>query len=690
MKLRSVYEFLAGLKLGTPTITDIVTTLGNPGADTKLATEKAIRAGFEPRFTAINRYGFVSPNQTGLAFDGTDTLSLSDLSGGTGWLYMRSGILYTVVGTKGVTVSTPIADGVHYFFIDGVTGDIDRATSPWTLQDTKVPVAALLWKSACTPQYWLADERHTCLIDRMMHYYEHTVAGTQYLSGGAASGHAVAPSTPADADNVFALSTAYILDEDRSHTLTGFSKPNGTANAYVNFYRDSATTYAWARSPVPYKYTGAGYIEYDSNGTMTAASPNKYVNTFLLLTNFAGDGRFFMIPGRAQFDSLAAAQAESPKDFAWTGFPIAECIFLTHFTWETKSNYVTKGLCRLAAEPKAIKLNTVQAVISATLNHGSLAGLTNDDHPHYTRKDTLTEQGDLYYASAAATPAALAHGSAGDLLQSGGHGANPSWLSGATYAVAAKGVTNGDSHDHNGGDGAQIAYSTLSGLPTLFPVGMVTPYAGRAAPTGWLICDGSAVSRSTYADLFAAIAPSKGTFTVTIASPAVLSLSAHGLVVGDAFYITTTGALPTGMAANTLYYVITAGYGTNSFEFSATRGGTAVNTSGTQSGTHTLVFCPYGLGNGSTTFNVPDLLGRVPVGAGAGSGLTDRTALGVKSGEEGTTLTLSTMPSNLYFHTNQGGGSNNYASGGAVMQYGGGQAHNTMPPYLVLAYIIKH
>ncbi len=35
------------------------------------------------------------------------------------------------------------------------------------------------------------------------------------------------------------------------------------------------------------------------------------------------------------------------------------------------------------------------------------------------------------------------------------------------YAPIAKGVTNGDSHDHSGGDGAQIAYSTLSGLPTL-------------------------------------------------------------------------------------------------------------------------------------------------------------------------------------------------------------------------------
>jgi hypothetical protein len=37
----------------------------------------------------------------------------------------------------------------------------------------------------------------------------------------------------------------------------------------------------------------------------------------------------------------------------------------------------------------------------------------------------------------------------------------------ALFAPIAKGVTNGDSHDHVGGDGAQIAYSGLSGLPTL-------------------------------------------------------------------------------------------------------------------------------------------------------------------------------------------------------------------------------
>jgi microcystin-dependent protein len=37
------------------------------------------------------------------------------------------------------------------------------------------------------------------------------------------------------------------------------------------------------------------------------------------------------------------------------------------------------------------------------------------------------------------------------------------------------------------------------------PVGTVVAFAGQSAPTGWLLCDGSAVSRSTYANLFAVV-----------------------------------------------------------------------------------------------------------------------------------------------------------------------------------------
>jgi microcystin-dependent protein len=44
----------------------------------------------------------------------------------------------------------------------------------------------------------------------------------------------------------------------------------------------------------------------------------------------------------------------------------------------------------------------------------------------------------------------------------------------------------------------------------LLPPGVVSAYTGTAAPTGWLLCDGTAVSRSTYSALFAVIGESCG------------------------------------------------------------------------------------------------------------------------------------------------------------------------------------
>lgn len=75
--------------------------------------------------------------------------------------------------------------------------------------------------------------------------------------------------------------------------------------------------------------------------------------------------------------------------------------------------------------------------------------------------------------------------------------------------------------------------------------------------------------------------------TMTIATPCVITWTAHGRAIGDSFTLSTTGALPAGLTAGTVYYIITTGFGANSFQCSATLGGSAVNTSGTQSGTHT-------------------------------------------------------------------------------------------------------
>lgn len=161
--------------------------------------------------------------------------------------------------------------------------------------------------------------------------------------------------------------------------------------------------------------------------------------------------------------------------------------------------------------------------------------------------------------------------------------------------------------------------------------GVVVMYAGTTAPSGSLMCNGAAVSRTAYARLFAAI-------------------------------------------------------------------GTA-----------------YGAGDGSTTFNVPNLSGRVVVGVGAAGGL------GATGGAAEVALTEAQMPSHVHAGTTSWGGEHShdtytrtqrmeagtwydtpvYSGGNRTSTDGGhnhtfttdsrgsGQAHNNMQPYVVMNYIIK-
>ena len=156
-----------------------------------------------------------------------------------------------------------------------------------------------------------------------------------------------------------------------------------------------------------------------------------------------------------------------------------------------------------------------------------------------------------------------------------------------------------------------------------YQAGSISMYAGSTAPTGYLLCDGSAVSRTTYADLF-----------------------------------------------------------------------TAIGTT-------------YGTGDGSTTFNVPNVKGKVPVGRDSGD--TSFDTLGETGGVKSVTLTsaqsglpahshgFTTVKSNVmptsvtnlpsgYNSDNDGTGTaytnNNTASNAS-------SAHTNLQPYIVFNYIIK-
>lgn len=57
---------------------------------------------------------------------------------------------------------------------------------------------------------------------------------------------------------------------------------------------------------------------------------------------------------------------------------------------------------------------------------------------------------------------------------------------------------------------ASLESTLTANIATISPIGAIQAYAGSTAPTKWLICDGSAVSRTTYSLLFNAIGTTFG------------------------------------------------------------------------------------------------------------------------------------------------------------------------------------
>lgn len=178
-----------------------------------------------------------------------------------------------------------------------------------------------------------------------------------------------------------------------------------------------------------------------------------------------------------------------------------------------------------------------------------------------------------------------------------------------------------------------------AGEISLSEVGAVTLWPCDTPPESWLICDGSDVSRTEYANLFGKLCRSKGNAAVSIASPAVVTLPGHGLSEGDRVFLNTSGALPSGLYDNTQYYVKQTSADT--FSLSLTPGGDAIIASGSQSGSHTVFTCPWGISD-AATFRLPDLKGRAPVGKSAGAAEFD--SIGESGGEIEHTLAAGEMP----------------------------------------------
>lgn len=235
--------------------------------------------------------------------------------------------------------------------------------------------------------------------------------------------------------------------------------------------------------------------------------------------------------------------------------------------------------------------------------------------------------------------------------------------------------------------------------PASLPSGIVLMHAGSSAPSGWLLCDGSAVSRSDYANLFAVIGVSygAGNGTTTFNLPDLRGRFPVGRAASGTFAtLGSTGGAET--VALTAAQSGTAAH-THAATGAATAAGGHAHSGGTSSGGgHGHSASTGGSGSHSHSVNQSYIMSLNTGTAGNGGGTTivnsgnasspstngggDHThSVSVSSGGDHS-HSFGTSTDGFHGHSVSISISNAAASNAA-------EAHQNLPPYLVVNCIIK-
>lgn len=223
----------------------------------------------------------------------------------------------------------------------------------------------------------------------------------------------------------------------------------------------------------------------------------------------------------------------------------------------------------------------------------------------------------------------------------------------------------------------QIDHTYNTAYP-IIPVGTIIDYAGFIQPEHYYYCDGRAINRVRDYLLFNALTTKE---TVTLTS-GVNTFT----VVTNADYHIGMAIEATGIPAATTISNIS---------------GTTITMSAnaTATGPASVTFFAWGPGDGTTTFNVPNLEGIVTAGSN-GSLFANNNGVGLGGGEATHVLTIPEMPAHTHHTFSTAGGGVNENAGaanrnspndvGTSSATGGNAAHNNVQPTALVKKCIRY
>jgi hypothetical protein len=339
--------------------------------------------------------GFPTRTDSTISFDaGNRRFSIAPVA--TSYDVWCKGVRYVKSTTE--TVDIPNTSGLYYIYFSS-TGVLSYKTSYFTW-DSDTPIAYVYWNATDGAAYFFADERHGVVLDWQTHEYLHRTRGAAIASGFGALGYTVVGDGSADSHAQISIADGTFFDEDLQVDVTHSSSPaansweqilNGPAQIPV-FYRSGSVWKKATATQFPLR-VGTALATYNLNTAGTWSTPdigsNKFGISWVVATNNL-DSPILALLGQGEYGTQGEADAVTFDQLDLTDFPVFEFRPLYKIVYRTKTDFTNSVKSAFTAVWDLRTIIPAGGGVPTTpvLDHGSQAGLADDDHLQYMHTST--------------------------------------------------------------------------------------------------------------------------------------------------------------------------------------------------------------------------------------------------------------------------------------------------------------
>ena len=368
----------------------------------------------------VPRRGFIDPAEVTVAFNnGARVYTVTPV--GASFRLSADGVVYTLTDTYQVAITDTEGTWYIYFVVIGGQPILTASQVAWDL-DAVMPVGIIQWDATNKIAIFDAYERHGLTYPSRVHNWAHYSIGTVYSSGLDLTDFSVTGTGALDTDAQCALTGGLVFDEDIFVGVTPAAVPAAdfeqilAVPAQIPVYYKSGAGGAWRRYAAntfpcaDAAKVGAGTRLHYNNpaGPWTVAEvpSTNHVACWIVATNDRTNP-VKVILGQRQDGTLTQAQNNNLfQSLDLTGLPFQEMRVLYRIIFQTANGYGNTPKARIR-NVQDLRADTIRASGQyVPVSHGSLSGLTRDDHPQYllggaliTRVNLTASQNDWNPAS---------------------------------------------------------------------------------------------------------------------------------------------------------------------------------------------------------------------------------------------------------------------------------------------------